>query len=97
MIPTQFQVHDIYWRERIERVPAMQTTNWDLDKPNRLLTEFMKDRGIKYVDLLPDLRRQAESSDREFYLVQDNHWNETGHAIAARLIVDALQASFPSL
>jgi hypothetical protein len=63
---------------------------WDLDKPNRILTAFLDASGIAYIDLLPEFRRRAASSELEYYLPLDNHWNEAGHELAAELISDML-------
>lgn len=86
LIPAQFQVHESYWQTRMERVPSMRDLGWDLEKPNRRLNEFLAARGIAHLDLLPDFRHYADESNGEYYLVEDKHWNEAGHRLAARLI-----------
>ena len=97
MIPAQFQVHETYWRERLERTPAMWDMTWELDKPNRILTAFLDTNGIAHIDLLPEFRRRAATVEQEFYFVLDNHWNEAGHELAAELISDELLRMLESL
>ena len=94
LIPTRFQVHDDYWEARLERVPAMRSMEWNLEKPNQRLTALLAAQGIAHVDLLPEFRRQAAESEQEYYLVQDGHWNEAGHVLAASLMTEALRGQF---
>lgn len=89
IIPTQFQVHEDYWHRLVERSPSMKTTNWDMVKPNRILSTFLNENNVGHIDLLSGFRRAA-TSEREYYLVADGHWNEAGHELAAELITDKL-------
>lgn len=64
-----------------------QPEQLDLDKPQRLLTDFFQRHQISYIDLLPILRAH---SDQQTYFREDRHWTPTGHRLAAEAIADYL-------
>jgi len=90
IIPTRFQVHEEIWRGKINASSAMQEMVWDLEKPNRILTEFLSENDIRYIDLLPGFRDRSKSSGQRYYLEQDGHWNHFGHELGAELITNGL-------
>jgi len=45
------------------------------------------------MDLLPDFRDWAATNGADPYLLEDGHWNEQGHALAARIVAGKLRAS----
>ena len=62
----------------------------DLEKPQRLFSRFFQENGIAYLDLLPYFRERA---DKEvFYFKRDEHFNVSGHKLAASLIAQWLQS-----
>ena len=65
--------------------------DFDLEKPQRILSEFFEREGIPYLDLLPALRESA--SDEDLYFWSDQHWNVAGNALAARLLVGPVEES----
>jgi hypothetical protein len=62
----------------------------DLGKPQRQFAAFFEERGIEYVDLLPDLKAIAEREDP--YYAGDQHWTPRGHEIVAGLLAQRLTA-----
>ena len=58
--------------------------DFDLEKPQRVLSEFFDREGIPYVDLLPGFRQSAAHEDLYFW--SDQHWNVAGNAAGARLL-----------
>jgi len=90
MIPTRFQVHEQYWAERVENSDAMNDGEWNLDKPNVILAEFLADNGVPYVDLLRPFRERSSATGREYYIADDGHWNRDGHALSVEFIVGEL-------
>jgi hypothetical protein len=56
---------------------------WDLDRPNRRLSEIAARRGIAYLDLRPALQT-ALSGQLRLYFAIDGHWTAAGHELAAR-------------
>jgi lysophospholipase L1-like esterase len=62
----------------------------DLEKPQRLFSQFFQENGIAYLDLLPSFRERA---DKEmFYFKRDEHFNAAGHKLAASLLAQWLQS-----
>lgn len=78
IIPTSDQVRFGH----IER----QNENYRL--PNEILTEFLSEHQIEYIDLLPLIETQAEKNG--FYYRRDLHWTERGHFFAAETLADRL-------
>ena len=64
---------------------------YELDKPQRIFSEFFRSEGILYLDLLPLLRE--DGVEEKLYFTIDNHWNRAGNEAAGRRIADFLQAS----
>jgi hypothetical protein len=67
-------------------------THGDLDllEPARRVRELCEREGIEVVDLEPALTRHLERTGERYYWRYDAHWNETGHRIAAEVLVEAL-------
>jgi hypothetical protein len=53
------------------------------------LRELTQSLGIAYIDLLPAFR-QASADDTALYTT-DGHWNQAGHALAARLVSEVIE------
>ena len=87
-----FELSDPGAEEALYDSRAMRELEWDLDKPNRILSEFLTDNQIPFVDLLREFREHAGVSGQEYYLTLDKHWNKAGHALAADIVADALTA-----
>jgi hypothetical protein len=68
---------------------------WDLERPHRAMTDFLRAEGIPFVDLLPVLQAHAATGRQDFY-GWDVHMNEGGHATItpplAAFIQDQLDA-----
>ena len=60
----------------------------DLEKPQRIFTEFFHENGIPYIDLLPAMRH---SHEKALYFRGDRHWTPAGHQLAAELIAEYLR------
>ena len=89
-IPTRAQVYPQHWDE-VRRRFKLRDEDFDLEKPQRLLSEFAAARGIPLIDLLPALRR-ARERDGPLYFQTDIHWTPRGHAVAAEEILRQLRA-----
>ena len=90
IITDREQVHPDRWQEAVSTYPAMKDREWDLDKPNRLLTDFLKSKYIPYLDLLPLFRIYANENRVYLHYHYDNHWNVQGHHLAGELIYNWL-------
>ncbi len=85
IIPTNFQVHfDVEYKRRYN-LPLLPSERRFL---NDEFIEYFRANGIDYVDLLPPLLEHA--GQNRLYYEMDDHWNETGHTIAAQAIAEKL-------
>lgn len=83
IIPTNTQVYPFL-------APPRQL---DMERPARILTGFLRDEKIDYLDLLPLFREYADStprpfldSDRDLYWRHNSHWSLKGEHLAGLLI-----------
>jgi len=89
LIPDEFQVEDRLWGELQQR-PGR--AGLDRDLPQRLLSDWLEDQGIPYLDLLPAFRAVPELPDgqRHLYHQLDTHWNRRGNEVAGRTLANLL-------
>jgi hypothetical protein len=87
--PTDLQVRTDDW-ERLLRSKRFQPKDYDLEKPNRLLSEIASRLRVPLIDLLPEFRRAEAESSTGLFFRQNRHWTPDGHAVAARVIGDGL-------
>ena len=59
-------------------------------KLNRIAAEAASRAGIAFLDLHPVFAEDWARNQRRFEFAADAHWNENGHAVAARAIQDVL-------
>lgn len=70
------------------------TTDFDLDKPYKLLGEFANDANIELIYFTNSFR-QAHDEGRQLYLIRDIHLTSFGHDLLAREIARYLFTSEP--
>ena len=87
-IPEQIQV-DANLRNSLFTKLNISENLIDLYYPNRHLINYLKERGVHYVDLTKPMQEAAKS--KNLYLLRDTHWNLEGHAMAGNMISDYLQ------
>ena len=92
-VPARFEVNDAAWELTLVR--------WGTDtsglSPDRVFSDLRagcSQRGIELVDPRAALR-VAEGSGHPAYFVEDAHWSEVGHRIAAEALVPVLTAASP--
>jgi hypothetical protein len=90
VIPTEAQVYPERWAD-VRRRFALRDEDFDLDKPQRILSEYAAASGIPLIDLLPVLRA-AGVTGGPLYFRRDIHWTPRGHAVAADEILRRLRA-----
>jgi lysophospholipase L1-like esterase len=90
-IPTEAQVDPDAW-DAARRRYGLREEDFDLEKPQRVLTAFAAERGIPLIDLLPALRA-ARGTGPRLYSRSDIHWTPRGHAVAAEEILRRLRSS----
>lgn len=88
LIPDEFQVDDALW----QRVRERAGRELERDAPQRLVTSWLAEQGIPYLDLLPVLRRIPPAPDgrRHLYHLRDTHFNARGNEVTARALADFL-------
>lgn len=81
------QLYPDQWTQTVARNPAMQSLNWDLDAPNRRLSQFLTRQNIAHLDLLPIFREAAAQPNAPpLHFRHDQHWTPAGHRLAAEAI-----------
>lgn len=91
LIPDEFQVEDLLWGKLQEALPGVAL---ERDRPQGLLRDFCRARGLPLLDLLPALRAVPPLSDgrRHVYHLRDSHWNARGNEAAGQELARWLAA-----
>jgi hypothetical protein len=83
MIPTNTQVYPF----------LAPHTGIDLERPDRILTQFFKAQDIDYLDLLPLMRSYADETPRpgldpekDLYWQHNSHWSIKGEHLVGLLV-----------
>jgi hypothetical protein len=67
--------------------------DWDIDYPEKRLSQFAKKEGILFLDLTPGFRKKRDEmmlASPFFSYPHDGHWAPLGHQVAADLILNFL-------
>jgi lysophospholipase L1-like esterase len=91
--PNRRQVLPVAWKETLECWPQMTRLLWDLDKPDRRLSEQLREQGVDFLAVAASLRKAAAASGRSPYIERDNHFNREGHVLVAHFVYDWLKGS----
>ncbi len=86
LIPDEFQVND-QLRDAARLAAGWKADEIDLELPQARLLEFLSQRQIPCLDLLPVLKQCSGA-----YALRDTHWNALGNRVAASAIADWLRA-----
>ncbi len=79
------------WEGEYDYRPWLEEGEWDLKKPHRLLSNFLRKHDIEYFELLPPfLDYSQKEGAKRLALQTDAHYNSDGHQLAAQLIYDYL-------
>ena len=90
VVPRSFQV---YPAELVELKSALGLTDaeLDLDRPQRILREWARQREVPLLDVLPEFRKSAAvEPNRRFFYYPDAHLNPAGHRVAAEALYSFL-------
>ncbi len=90
LLPDRNQVESDTWQRQVQEFPAMQAHQWDLDKPNRIMREFLTGQEIPTIEMLDEYVARAQETGRPFYYPKDGHWNVEGHHLAGELLAEKL-------
>jgi len=86
-IPSRPAVYVHEW-PTVRRMYALDDS-WEAGHGFATLMEICRRRGFRCLDTLDDLRAEAATPPR-LYFVRDGHWTARGHAVAAGLIAEAV-------
>lgn len=73
-----------------EKYPAMKGGCWDRDRPTEQLNQIAAASRIDYIDLLPAFIDDFNATGQTSHLLKDGHWNERGHALGAKVLVEVI-------
>lgn len=85
IIPTMQQVYEKEWHERVKG--NLNPEDYDISKPNRILSEFAKNGGILLFDLLPSFKQISENKKLYFW---EGHLSQEGYRAAGEEIYKEL-------
>jgi hypothetical protein len=77
------------------QLSAIDGVEVDLAKPNRLLTEFLDQEAIPYLDLYPVLLTFQTETGIPVHLTNDVHWTAEGHRQAGEQVCAWLHETVP--
>jgi hypothetical protein len=90
ILPTSYQVYKTTWDEYVQAL-KLDTSEYDLEKPQRLLSEFFSSKGIEYIDALPVLRYNLIGPP--LFFAVDGHLTPEGHDVVAGAVCEYLKAT----
>ncbi len=93
MVPAREQVYKNYFADYFrQRKKILDPSNYDVKKPQNVLSQELKARKIDCLDLLTDFRRLGEKN--RLYYKTDGHFNQLGHQMAGELITEYLLSGY---
>jgi lysophospholipase L1-like esterase len=90
LLPDRNQVEDGYLARALQEYPAMMDYKWDLDKPNRIMRQFLAEEQIPALEMLDEFQTRAQETGRPLYYPKDGHWNVEGQRLAGELLAQKL-------
>lgn len=83
------QIDQNRWNEIMNEYPATKSKEWDLRKPNKMLTDLCNKNRIKCIDSFDSFKRGA-SKNKLYIQNDDGHLSKNGHELMAQLIYDEI-------
>jgi hypothetical protein len=94
IIPDVFQVDDALWSAIENDDPGAHLIR---QLPQHVITRFLSDLGVQYLDLLPAIREDAaENPGKRYYRLRNTHFNVAGNAVAGRMMAEFLRSVLPN-
>lgn len=90
------QVNTEIWQEALATYPVMKSNNFNLEKPDKIITNFCEEKNINCLQMLPYFLEytQANQNNPTHHRL-DGHWNEIGTKLAAEFLINELKAISP--
>ncbi len=80
LAPDELQVNKSL-RKQLKNAYDIDWKEYDLMQPQKILSGFLKETNINYIDLLPVFENASEN--KTLYIPRNTHWNEYGNKLAA--------------
>ena len=90
IIPAIYQVDEKIWDNYLS-IYDIDLGKVDIELPQKRFTSFFEKERIRYLDLLPEFKKQGQAG--QLYFPIDRHWNEAGHELCAKKIQEAIQGN----
>lgn len=84
ILPAEIQVDDQLFTHIVEDVLGAKLTDYERDRPQRILREFLAQQRIPFIDLLEEFQRRGRT--RRLYNERETYWNLAGNQLAAELL-----------
>lgn len=81
--PDEFQVNASLLDQLFEKFDIARE-DYDVELMQKILKKYLDSRGIPYIDFLDAFREKGRET--RLYLLQDTHWNDAGHELAAEIM-----------
>ena len=81
--PDELQVNDRLFEDLVSTF-GLQKKDYDVGMMQKILSDYLEDAHIPYLDLLPEFRHA--SRNKRLYLTRNTHWNRPGNELAADAI-----------
>lgn len=94
ILPTIYQGHREAWEQYVE-INKIDHTLYDLEKAQRILSEFLDQQQINVIDVLPKIK--SEGKDELLFYPVDSHMNDAGHRVVADSLCGYLSPQFDRL
>jgi hypothetical protein len=90
LIPAPFQVQPVVFHRYVQGF-RVDSSQFDLDQPTRLMRDRLQARGLMVLDVLPEFRA-AELQGSRLYGAVDPHLTPRGHEVLERLVESRVAA-----
>ena len=91
----KFMIANLPYQEQVY-VKEVQSSGYNVERPQCYLQECAIDNEIPYLDLLPPLRDIVRINSQKIYVTGDPHFNTTGHEIVGKLLAQWFCGRFPA-
>lgn len=88
LLPIEYQLSDESFASTI--VSAVGADSVSSEKPQDVVKAVAATLDVQVIDLLPAFRARAAQQVEPMYIAGDGHWNESGHVLAADVVIAEL-------
>ncbi|MEM3074984.1 MAG: hypothetical protein QW727_03525, partial [Candidatus Pacearchaeota archaeon] len=88
ILPDEYQINEEL-RNKLYSKYNLNESDYDVYKPQEILSEFLMKRKVDYIDLIPYFENETKNG-KTLYALRDTHWNIDGNKFAAEIILREL-------